>query len=309
MTGRGPLGDLADPHGQHLQRLADDEGVLRLGVSFTWDVAAVLDQLRTAIDMGTYVYAYWPAGAERALLSQVIGDGGIPRIVPVRTVADLDALLATIAISDAGGLPENQADWFPLSPFARIEPDEIGSPANARYAMPSTRVLQAVIRMATWPGIPVLRGIAPVPFRRLDGTTCVQEGFDEASGWYGTASPNETATPAKVIENFARQHGPWRGSAAELLAEEHQALTNTRGEPASARWVADVLAQAAPVLAARGITCRRLGRDPRSRRQIWEIHAPDPSHTSHAVLASGNAGMILPATRCDPPGPDAPNRT
>ncbi len=77
--------------------------------------------------------------------------------------------------------------------------------------------------MGTWPGISVLRGIVQVPFFRLEGTVCAEEGFDEASGFYGVARREERAvSPVRVIEDFARKRGSWTGTATELLAEEQE---------------------------------------------------------------------------------------
>lgn len=110
-----------------------------------------------------------------------VREGGLCRVIPGAGSSDSEITFNALVISQHK-LPSLSADVTKSIAFRRERETKAGMVFKECSA--PRDLMEMVLHLGDWRGVPYLKGVTTGPFMRSDGSVCVTSGYDALTGWY-----------------------------------------------------------------------------------------------------------------------------
>jgi len=110
-----------------------------------------------------------------------VREGGLCRVIPGAGTSDSEISFNALVIGHHN-LPSLSADVTKSIAFRRERETKAGIVLKECSA--PRDLVEMVLHLGDWPGVPYLKGVTTSPFMRPDGSLCVTSGYDALTGWF-----------------------------------------------------------------------------------------------------------------------------
>ena len=132
-----------------------------------------------------------------------VREGGLCRVVPASGTFERRTKLTVNGLAiDRHNLPSLSSDITKSVVFRRERETKIGT--ILKECLAPKELMEMVLYLGDWSGVPYLKGVTTGPFMRSDGTPCVSSGYDAFSGWFLDYTGLPIDVPANPTSSDAR---------------------------------------------------------------------------------------------------------